>query len=201
MIFKALKLIENELNAYLNSIESTEDDQVVLGNISQYDSSQSGQGQNSLQNKIVISLINAEEEKTLKNLPNYQIVNGKSEYKNAPMYLNLYIIISSTATLYINAMTYLSRIVQFFHENNFFTVKNSTTNNTVESKYKLEEFKLIVDLYSPSFEEINFLWSTLGGKQLPSLIYKLRLIEITADTKVDSRGLIKEFEINKKHTV
>jgi len=197
MISKALNLIVNELNAYLDALDTQSDDLVVLGNIAQYESTSGNNGQNTLQNKIVVTLINAEVEKTLKNQPNYRKVNGSTEYKKAPLYLNLYIIISSTATLYTNAMVYLSRIIQFFHSQNSFNIKNSVINNATEARYKMDDFRLVVDLYCPSFEEINFLWSTLGGKQLPSLIYKIRLIQIESEKKMGGGELIKEVKINK----
>jgi len=40
------------------------------------------------------------------------------------------------------------------------------------------DFRFIIDLYTPTFEELNFIWGTLGGKQYPSVIYKVTLLEI-----------------------
>ena len=37
---------------------------------------------------------------------------------------------------------------------------------------------LIVELYSLSFEQQNQLWASLGGKYMPSVVYKVRLVVI-----------------------
>jgi hypothetical protein len=42
----------------------------------------------------------------------------------------------------------------------------------------LKDFRFTVELYTPTFEELNFIWGTLGGKQYPSALYKLSLIEV-----------------------
>jgi hypothetical protein len=42
----------------------------------------------------------------------------------------------------------------------------------------LEAFRLIIQQYSASFEQLNHIWGTLGGRQLPSVIYKIQLIKI-----------------------
>lgn len=198
MILKSLNLIAKELNSFLDESESPTDPLVILGNIAHYDNTQTNNSVNSLHNKIVLTLINAQQENTLKNIPNYTVVNGTTEYKNPPLYLNLYVLISSTNSLYNNALTYLSRIVTYFQDKNIFTIKDSLTHNSLEESLQMKDFRLIVDLYSPTFEEINFLWSTLGGKQLPSVIYKIRMIELKPEDKKETRGLIKEIEINEK---
>ena len=57
---------------------------------------------------------------------------------------------------------------------------------------KLESFKLIFDLYSPTLEEVNHLWGTLGGKQYPSVLYKLRMLELQFKAVQSEGGLITE---------
>ena len=51
------------------------------------------------------------------------------------------------------------------------------------------DFRFITDLYTPTFEELNFIWGTLGGKQYPSVIYKVTLLEIERDV-VSNRGTV-----------
>lgn len=192
MIYQALQLLVRELNAYLNDLSGQDDDLATLGNIAQLESNLPGNNDgNALLNKIVFTLINLEEEKTLKNLPNHFINNtGETEYKKSPIHLNVYILVSSTSNAYDNALIYLSRVITFFHQKYVFTAKNTPQNN--QPGLGLENFKLILDLYSPTFEESNFLWSTLGGKQLPYVIYKMRLLEMDSDKTSEVRGVIEE---------
>jgi len=199
MIYKSLQLIVKELNRFLNSISGRDDELVVLGNISQLEFNQSvNDSSNSLINKIVITLINVEEEKVLKNTPVYRIIDTETIYRNPPLFMNLYILICSTSTAYDNALILLSRVLQFFQGQKVFTQQNSPQNN--QPGLGIENFKLIFDLYSPTFEETNFLWSTLGGKQLPSLIYKVRLITLEREEPklTETREVIAEINLHEK---
>jgi hypothetical protein len=110
------------------------------------------------------------------------------------VHLNIYLLFSMTSTSYENALKYLSWIIKFFQQKNVFTPANTPSASKPSSAEM--NFKMILDLYSPTFEEANFLWSTLGGKQLPSVIYKLRLLELEHEITQEVRGVVKEIDIN-----
>ncbi|HHC81177.1 MAG TPA: DUF4255 domain-containing protein, partial [Flavobacteriia bacterium] len=55
---------------------------------------------------------------------------------------------------------------------------NTSYDRDLEGMEKLKNFKFNVDFFTPSFEELNYIWGTLGGKQYPSLIYKVSVLEI-----------------------
>jgi hypothetical protein len=42
----------------------------------------------------------------------------------------------------------------------------------------IDNFRFTIELYTPTFEELNYIWGTLGGKQLPSALYKVSMIQI-----------------------
>ena len=67
-----------------------------------------------------------------------------------------------------------------------------TENQPVNSLDQLETFKLIFDLYSPTMEEVNHLWGTLGGKQYPFVLYMLRMLELRFKAVQSESGLITE---------
>ena len=56
-----------------------------------------------------------------------------------------------------------------------------------------------MELYTLTFEQINHLWGSLGGRQIPFVMYKLRLVSITERALVREVPLIEEIEtlINK----
>jgi hypothetical protein len=58
-----------------------------------------------------------------------------------------------------------------------------------------DRFRIILDLYSLSFEQINYLWSTLGGKQHPFVCYKLRMVEVERESTTATRGVIRQVRI------
>lgn len=55
---------------------------------------------------------------------------------------------------------------------------------------RLTSFKLIFDLYSPSMEEVNHLWGTLGGRQYPFALYVMRMLDLKFDSVRSETDLI-----------
>ncbi|MGV3589260.1 MAG: DUF4255 domain-containing protein [Adhaeribacter sp.] len=197
MISHALKILVSELNTFFNGIQPAVEDTVKLGNIAIIESP-TGRDNADMHEKIVVTLVNLREEKTLKNGP-YSFANNatlKTEYFNPPVFVNLFVLFSATANDYEKALTYISRLIRFFQSRNIFTHLNTNVNVTggFIDYDKLSEFKLIVDLYSPTFEELNHLWGTLGGKQYPSVLYLMRLLELKHEVITEGDAVITEIE-------
>ena len=57
--------------------------------------------------------------------------------------------------------------------------------------------KLIVELYSLSFEQQHHLWGILGAKYLPSVMYRVRMITIQEAQAIDEQEALKEINIYK----
>lgn len=198
MILEALKVIATELNNHLNSIESKSDDKVVIGNIAfESDSNYKPNANDTIDNKIVLSLIKVEEEKSLINGRTHtkNMVTLESEFHNRPVFVNLYIIFTVNSHLYENALSYLSRIIRFFQYKNVFTQSNSAIPTSSSPHDRLEKFKLILDLFSPGMEEVNHMWSILGGRHLPFVMYRMRLLELEYRNPEEFRKLIEEIKI------
>lgn len=198
MLFKALNILKSELSLYL-APHLKDGESVVLDNIAMLEAnSNSGNGNNPLSGKVVISLVSVQQEKTLRNLPNFRIEDGKTVYKNAPVHLNLFILISANSDKYETSLKHLSQIIKFFQGKNIFTHLDSfeQVNDPEINQLDQEAFKLVVDLHSTSFEEANYLWSTLGGKQLPSVCYKVRVVALERDLTHGTSGTITEIQIN-----
>ncbi len=61
--------------------------------------------------------------------------------------------------------------MEYFQQQNVFTPQ---TYPALNAKIK----KLIVEFYPLSFEQINHLWSILDGKYIPSVLFKIKQINI-----------------------
>ena len=182
MIFETLQIIKEEVNSYLGGSI------VSLENIAAIDTdSDSGVGGGD-SSDVIVSLINLQEEFTLKNISNNYINNTEVNYRNPKVNLNLYILFSSTNTLYTEALKNLTKVIAFFQGKKVFTQDN-TQFERVDDMVNVGDFKFITDLYTPSFEELNFIWGTLGGKQYPSVIYKVTLLEIERDL-ISKKGTV-----------
>ncbi len=201
MLLHALTIIANELNNHLNTVDGTNhiEDEVKLGNIALFESP-TGVNNNAIRDKVIITLVNFREEKTLKSLPFSRANDAtlRAEYFNPPVNANLFLLFSATANDYSKALKFLSRIVRYFQFRNTFT--NLNTNEVIDATLtdydRMKEFKLIMDLYSPSFEELNHLWGTLGGKQYPSVLYLLRMVELKHESITEGGGVIQEIHQN-----
>ena len=188
MIYEALQIISEQLNLYLSSEGLI--NLVKLENIALLQPS--ADNSEKVDGKVVLTLINLDEEKTLKNLPNYKVINKQStEYKNPPIHLNLYLLISANCNTYVNSLRSISKTIEFFQGKSIFTSENTTY--TVKEDFDvLSNFKLIVNLHTPTFEELNHIWGTLGGRQLPSVIYQIQMIEIDKKELSGSGSVILE---------
>lgn len=191
MINETLKFISDEVNSYLSlKLGINTDPRLILGNISRAMDNDIP-GVNSLANRAILSLVNVEEDRVAKQQENYVKIESGINYKNPPTYINLYILFAVNRTEYTDSLKWLAYIIQFFQYQNVFTpISHPALDEKIE--------KLIVDLYTLNFEQINHLWSTMGGKYIPSVLYKVRQITINEDAVVSGGGLITEIGTNAK---
>lgn len=203
MIAHALFILQKELNAHLTAYYAAGADKVLLENMAE------GLGGNSggsvPRENIVLMVVNTKEEKTLKNLPNYvrNDVTLRATYENPPVFLNFLLLATATHAKYDKALLDLSRVIRFFQSTNVFThdsvLPASLIDGTITEIDQLETFKLILDFYSPTLEEVNHLWGTLGGKQYPSVLYMMRMLDLKFKAVQSESGLITEVQSNFYH--
>ena len=201
MISHALTIVANEMGrhfqeAYPTAAGST-NTAIAPGNISEgFGSTNSGAVS---RDALVLTIVNIGEEKALRNLPN-AVRNDTTlrvTYENPPIYLNLTVLLTATHKDYTTALKMLSRALRFLQSTNVFTHSSVApasvmTNAPANTLDQLAEFKLTFDLYSPTLEELNHLWGTLGGKQYPSVLFNLRLLDLQFRAVQAEGGLITE---------
>lgn len=192
MINEALKFISDEVNKYLSiKLGPVTDPRLVLGNVARLQDSDQGGTTNPMANRAILTLVNIEEDRISKSPDNFRrnLDSNSVSYKNPRVYLNLYCLFSINRNTYDDALKWLALVVQFFQYRNVFTRENSPGMDD-----KLE--RLVLDLYSMNFEQVNHLWATLGGKYYPSALYKVRMVVIDDDSKEAEAGLITEVNIS-----
>ena len=184
MIFDALKLIQIALQSYIRDVEQPVDlnqDIVILDNISMAE--ELGGTRSGLNERVVMSLINIQEEATLKNSAYYRTENGRTIYHNPPVSLNLFILFSILHTdQYDTALKRLARVIEFFQwkkELSFTTIPCASGVS--------RDVRIVPDLYSLTFDQLNQLWGALGGKQVPFVMYRARLVTLDAQ-KTQTEG-------------
>jgi hypothetical protein len=190
MIDTAISLLENELVNYLSFKDPTAT--VVADNIGMLETSNGDK----LSNNIVITVVNLEEESTLKNQPALRSNPPSAAiYQNPPVYLNLYVLFTSNywGDKYIYALQRISYVVQFLQSKNTFSYGGSTS-GAFTTDPDLLSLRFSMELYTLTFEQLNHLWGSLGGRQLPFVMYKLRLVAITERSTVRTVPVIEEID-------
>ncbi len=200
MVSHALTIIANEVQRHFETVYNAVSSPTVvaLGNIAEGVSS-SGQGPAVARDRLVITVVNIREERALKNLPNAVRTPApvRIEYENQPYYLNLTVLLTATHADYSDGLLVLSRALRFLQSSNVFTHESvdptSLTKNAPSQQLdRLSEFKLIFDLYSPTMEEVNHMWGTLGGKQYPFAVFVIRMLELKHRQVIAQGRIIEE---------
>lgn len=190
MIKEALAFLVDEVNKYLSQkLGQDTESRLILGNVVKVIDNDAGAAGTTATNKAILSLVNIEEDRFSKSPDNFRKVDDKIQYKNPKIFLNLYLLFAVNKSDYSEALKLLAFIIQFFQYRFVFDIQNSPNLDP-----KIE--KIIMDLYSLNFEQMNHLWGILGGKYLPSVLYKMRVIGIEDETADASAEPIMEIEIN-----
>ncbi|WP_186757794.1 DUF4255 domain-containing protein [Echinicola salinicaeni] len=195
MIFEILKILTGEVNEYFKQLEM-DDSSLILDNVALIDS-QSDSAE-ALKDKTILSLINLREEVTLKNFPNNLNDGNIVSYKNPKVNINLFLIFCANRTQYNKSLKDLSRILEFFQSKKVFTQSNTSYDRDLDEMSAVRNFRFTLELFTPTFEELNYIWGTLGGRQYPSVFYRMNLIEIERDIVNAEQSVITEIHRNYK---
>jgi len=179
MIFPALDIIKKEL--LLNGINAD------LGNISEIVNDPNNNGVNA---DVIISLINIEENRLSSDQHNYIRKDGGIIMKNPAVHLYLTILITSVrrAGAYGMSLQDLQNVIGVFQKKFVFDhINTPLLNANIE--------KLILDMVSLNLQQLHEIWSVLGGRYFPSVVYRIRMV--TIDSLTDIQGpLIDQVETN-----
>lgn len=183
MIYNVLKVLKDSLDKELNPedpdlpIQETVD--IVIDHIAKEDNDST-----SISNKVVITLLNVEEEPALKNNPRYERIQPEGNgyiKKNPPAYLNLYVMIAANRDNYEIALNNISKVIE--------------TLQTQKVLFNEEEgFRFKAQLHPLPFDQLSYVWGLLGGKVIPSAFYKVSIVKIQKEGNTDLE-LITEIDI------
>ena len=167
MIDIFLEELKERVNSYLNqqlTVSNPSNNNIVVGDISRKETPIVDNSPDTDNSKICLTLVNIEEETTLKN--NYPVRKEGSSFikEQSAVYINVYLLFSSNYENYSEGVKQLSRVIQFFQFNKKMSL---FINETIEVR---------LNLHNIGFENLNNLWTVLGGRYLPSVMYKARLL-------------------------
>ncbi|MCF8373728.1 MAG: DUF4255 domain-containing protein [Bacteroidales bacterium] len=172
MIHKAISAIEKKLETYLTNRFLVDEKIVAIANVGQNSS-----GIDITQNKVLITLVNIEREYVMGvNFKTSRLTDKLSATNRPPVHLNLNVLFSSNFIdkNYDEALKYISAITQFIQRNDLMDKHSTPELNPNIERLQLE----IVNL---SVQELSNLWSIFGGKYIPSILCKIRMLTVDSD--------------------
>jgi hypothetical protein len=158
---------------------------------------------------ITLSIVNIEEDKTLRNQSVYLKETNDhtqiSRYKQPTQHLIISVLFASYSkdlSKYLDGLDKLKGVISYFQQNNSFYYKNDDTEmidyNTYLGKTEVQQqnyHKITMESVSLSTEQLNQLWSYLGSKYMPSMLYKMRLCMIQ-DSPLVQDNVIKKVKVD-----
>jgi hypothetical protein len=184
MIFGILNFLKLQLNTYISGDDRpTAEPLIVLGN--PWTNGESGKGASFLN---AISLISIEEEKVFKAQSQQYIPreNGRFAIKAPDVKLNLYLLISAYNKNYEDGLKFISKVVAYFQVNNVFDKNGS--NPTFSDAMPDDVDRIVMELYTATFEQQNQIWASLSTGYIPSVIYKVKSVIVDADLEKENEA-------------
>lgn len=180
MIYSVLSTVSDKLNSYLKNRFALGEDKVILSNIVNQDGSLAI----TESDKVILTLVNVQEETVSSRL-------NSMDNMPRPVNLNLYVMVSCyfTDTNYPEALKFLSAVLSFFQSNVVFN-----HSNTPDLHFNVD--KLTFEIVNQDLQNMSHLWGTIGGKYLPSVLYKIRMITIQEGNITSESSLFSGFKTN-----
>lgn len=172
MLDKALSIIAAKVNAFIHKQADLDENIVEIASPVSPD----GVMPVEANDKLLIFVANISKDSLTQN-GHYKTLTSGSLKKRDPLHLNLYIFIAANfhPARYVEALSFLSMAVQCLQE-------NAVIDRSVVADMPAGLDKLILDIVNTDLNEVSNLWSILGGKYLPSVFYKVRMLSISADS-------------------
>jgi hypothetical protein len=171
MIGKALQFTKDVLDQYLKNKYGLHESKVLLNKLIE----SNGNIPALNQNKVVLSLINIEKE-TLKRFyqRNQKTDNGKFADINPSERYNLDLLITSNFDDYTETLRYLNSSIEFFQ---MYPALDAHSFSTIPAGLGKLEF----EIEKINYHQMHGLWTSMGAKYQPSVVYKIRLITIQGE--------------------
>ena len=167
MIHNVMTLIAQQLNEYLRNELNLSEDMVVVNSLVDLKGDPSMQ----IENRVCLFLQRIEEEKVAKS-GGFQSNPGMAP----PVRVSLHIVFAANFPdpNYREALRFISLVLEFFQGHGTFDRSNAPGLPPGLDK-------LTFDLADLDYQEMNNLWSLIGAKYIPSLVYKVRMLTFSQD--------------------
>ena len=181
MIYDTLQNMLEQLNSSLR--DSGEEVAVIMGNVASLQLDEDTDVETADHpESVVLSLVNVTEELALRSETNLRRTIGRSAQEERPLNLNLHLLFSATHKAYGTALRQISRIILYFHNQPVIMIH--TTAEASEdslSEQPSRDLRVSMELQSLTLDQVNHLWGSLGGRQVPFVLYRARVVAVAPE--------------------
>jgi hypothetical protein len=170
MIYSAVSHLASQLNQFLKQTHDPLEDIVLVSNLFGHD----GNAVLNTNNKLIMFLANLEKD-TVPYRHHQGHAGDRSVISSRAIYLNLYVMVAANFSggNYSEALKFISSTISFFQR---FPVFDHDVTPDLDSRIE----KLMLEIENLKINELSNLWTLLGGKYLPSVLYKVRMVAFDA---------------------
>lgn len=167
MIHAALSHLTSRLNEFLARGLGISEDIVVLSQLADSD----GSSPPGIANKLVLLLAGIEREHAAGMGSATNAGGAWTASRPLPLHLNLHVMLAAnfSGANYPEALKMISAAILFFQKNPVFDRQSSPT---LDARID----KLILDIEHMGRQDLANLWGVLGGRYLPSVLYRVRMV-------------------------
>jgi Pvc16 N-terminal domain len=188
VIDSALRIVASELQAALQPRGAGSDKLVVVSNLAE-----AGGGTNEETNeRVAIFLVNIQREDVPMRAPRtVDFGEDRLAVRMAPVHLSLLVMVAANfgGSKYNEALKLIAGTIAFFQGKPLFTPANvPDLDSGIE--------QLSIEMENLSTTDLSNLWGVFGGRYVPSVLYRLRLLSIDAGLLAAQQRRIEQTEVN-----
>ncbi len=179
MIDQTLKLIADRLNAHLSALFSVSEELVAIGPLSDAEGKPTAESRN----RLTMFVTNIAQD----TVPRGSGGRGPlSNGQNRPFHIDIYFMLASghDPEIYGEGLKLISAALMYFQANSTLTPRSAPDMPAGLSQLSIE----IANLKA---EEIGQLWGNLGGRYVPSIMFKIRSVMIDAGAVTSITPLVR----------
>jgi hypothetical protein len=153
---------------------------------------------------LLLSIVNIEEDKTLRNNSLYKehVPNSSTveKFKKPAQHLVFSLLFTSynrDQGKYSEGLEKLEYVMKYLQNNNVYYYDNLNLFEETEVSESVAKLlnKIILDLVTLKSEQLNQMWSYLGSRYMPSVLYTMRLIQIQKEDNLPVARVIEKAKV------
>jgi hypothetical protein len=173
MIDRALEVVAARLNQHLRYRLQSDEDLVVIANVVGSDGTPAAE----IDDKLALFVVNIEKDALTQSGRVAAIgAGGRVAQRHEPLHLNVYVMLAAGygAGNYGQALKLVSHAMRYLQANPVLDHRTAP-----ELDHGLE--RLVLDVENLGTQELSHLWGVLGGRYLPSVLYRMRTVVLLPD--------------------